>query len=102
MATVDGRSLAVTFVNWAVDPAGRLPTLPQQLPLGAGDDPEAVEARDAVVRDYDALYARGGMTRRRMDLKVAGEPLRPSTMRQLLMAAAVILAAVTWRVATRP
>jgi hypothetical protein len=36
-----------------------------------------------------------------MTLKVAGEPLRPSTMRQVLLAGAVVLAAVTWRVATR-
>ena len=25
---VDGKSLAVTFVNWAVDPTGHLPVLP--------------------------------------------------------------------------
>jgi hypothetical protein len=98
---VDGKSLAVTFVNWAVDPSGQLPILPSQLPLGKGDDPEAVEARDSVVRQYDALHSQGGWTRRRLLLKVAGEPLRPSTMRQLLMGAAVILALVTWRVAVR-
>lgn len=97
---VDGRSLAVTFVNWAVDPLGRLPVLPPQLPLGKGDDFDAVEAHDAVVRQYDELYNKGGWTRRRLALKVAGEPIRPSTMRQMLMAATVILAAVTWRVAT--
>ncbi len=96
-----GKSLGVIVVNWAVDPANHLPVLPPQLALGQGDDPEAVEARDAVVRHYDALYAQGGWTRRRLELKVAGEPIRPSTMRQLLMAAAVVVAAVTWRVATR-
>ena len=32
-----------------------------------------------------------------MALKTAGEPLRPSTMRQLLMGAAVVIAAVAWR-----
>ena len=97
----DGKSLAVTFVNWVVDPGGRLPVLPPQLPLGAGDDPEAVETRDAVVREYDALDARGGVTRWRLQLKVADQPIRPSTMRQLLTAAAVVLAALTWRVAAR-
>ena len=97
----DGRSLAVTFVNWAVDPAGQLPILPPQLPMGRGDDPEAVEAHDAIVRHYDAMYGQGGWTRRRMELKVACEPLRPSLMRQLLVAVTVVLAAVTWRVATR-
>ena len=95
------KSLAVTFVNWVVDPAGRLPVLPPQLPLGAGDDPQAVEARDAVVREYDALYARGGWTRWRLQLKVADQPIRPAVVRQLLTAAAVVLAAITWRVAAR-
>jgi hypothetical protein len=95
----DGKSLAVTFVNWVVDPAGQLPVLPPQLPLGKGDDPDAVEAHDSLVRQYDALYMKGGWTRRRLVLKVAGEPVRPSTMRQLLMAAAVVLGLVTWRVA---
>ena len=97
----DGKSLAVTFVNWVVDPGGRLPVLPPQLPLGAGDDPEAVEARDAVVREYDARHAQGGWTRWRLQLKVADQPIRPAVMRQLLTAAAVVLAAVTWRVAAR-
>ena len=55
-----GKSLGVIVVNWAVDPANHLPVLPPQLALGQGDDPEAVEARDAVVRHYDALYAKGG------------------------------------------
>ncbi len=98
---VDGKSLAVTFVNWAVDPTGHLPVLPPQLPLGQGDDFDAVEAHDAIVRQYDELYNKGGWTRRRLVLKLASEPIRPSTMRQLLMAAAVVLAAVTWRVAAR-
>jgi hypothetical protein len=96
-----GKSLAVTLLNWAVDPAGALPVLPEQLPIGAGDDPVAVEARDDLVRDYDALYAHGGWTRRRLEWKVAGEPLPPPMMRQLLTAAAVILAAVAWRIAGR-
>lgn len=97
----DGTSLGIMFVNWAVDPAGQLPVLPTQLPLGSGDDPDAVEARDAVVRQYDRLYAEGGWTRRRMALKTASGPLRPSTMRQLLTGAAVVIAAVAWRVAAR-
>ena len=96
-----GKSLGVMFVNWAVDPADQLPVLPEQLSLGRGDEPEAVEARDAAVRDYDRRHAEGGWTRRRMALKTAGEPLRPSTMRQLLMAAAVVIAAVAWRVSAR-
>ena len=97
----DGKSLGVMFVNWAVDPADQLPVLPKQLPLGRGDEPDAVEAHDAAVREFDRRDAEGGWTRRRMALKTAGEPLRPSTMRQLLAAAAVVIAAVAWRVAAR-
>lgn len=46
----------MTFVNWAVDPAGQLPMLPRQLPIGPGDESDAVEAHDAVVRHDDAAY----------------------------------------------
>jgi hypothetical protein len=91
------KSLLMKAVNWAADPAGRLPTLPPQLGMGIGDDPEAVEARDAQVRAYDALYEQGGWTRRRLELKVAGDPFNKSTTRQLLLACGVIAAFVVWR-----
>jgi len=92
-----GRSLAMQLVNWAVDPRDALPTLPPPLAFGEGDDPVAVDAHDLQVRMYDELYARGGWTRRRMALKVAGDPLQPATERQLLVAAGVIAAFVIWR-----
>jgi hypothetical protein len=95
------RSLATKFVNWAVDPLDDLPVLPPQLGLGVGDDLEAVNARDAVVRRYDELYLRGGWTRRRLLLKVADDPLRPSTMRQLLTGLGVLTALLVWRSAVR-
>ena len=38
----DGKSLAVTFVNWAVDPTDQLPVLPPQLPLAPSIAPELV------------------------------------------------------------
>ena len=41
------KSLLAKCVNWAVDPAGELPVLPPQLGYGLGDDPQAVEERDA-------------------------------------------------------
>ena len=69
------KSLAVKFVNWAVDPRGELPVLPAQLGMGMGDDPQAVEERDAVVRHYEQLFQRGGGTRTRLEMKVAGDPL---------------------------
>jgi hypothetical protein len=95
------KSLALKFVNWAVDPGGQLPVLPAQLPLGKGDDYEAVTAHDAIVHHYDTLYAKGGWTRTRLELKVVGDPVRPSTMRQMLLVASVILALLAWRVAAR-
>lgn len=91
------RSLLVKFTNWIVDPFDRLPTFPPQLGLGVGDDPDAVELRDAMVRRYDEAYARGGWTRRRLELKVAGDPINASTERQILLGLGVIVAFVVWR-----
>ncbi len=91
------RSLAVKLVNWAVDPRGELPVLPPQLGLGVGDDVQAVEARDALVRQYDELYNRGGLMRKRLELKVAEDPFNRSTERQLLLALGVAVAFLVWR-----
>jgi hypothetical protein len=96
-----GTSLAMKAVNWAVDPWNELPVLPPQLGFGAGDDVEAVNARDAIVREYDALYAQGGWTRRRLLLKVADDPFDPSTTRQLLAAVGVLSLLLAWRLAGR-
>ncbi len=93
----EDKSLLAKFVNWAVDPTGELPVLPPQLGYGLGDDPQAVEARDAQVRRYDELYNRGGWTRARLELKVAGDPLPRGTERQLLLAvAAAAVFVVFW------
>ena len=94
----DGKSLAMTFVNWAVDPRNELPVLPDQLPMGLGDDPVAVNEHDSLVRQYDALYLQGGWMRRRLELKVANDPFDPSTTRQLLTAFGVLTAFVAWRI----
>jgi hypothetical protein len=91
------RSLLVKLVNWAVDPWNELPVLPAQLSFGAGDDPQAVEAHDMQVQQYDALYMKGGWTRRRLELKVAGDPFNPSTERQLLVAFGVLTMLAVWR-----
>jgi hypothetical protein len=97
----DDRSLAAKFVNWAVDPTDALPVLPDQLGLGEGDNPDAVAARDIQVQQYDALYEKGGWTRRRLLLKVARDPFNPATERQLLLAAAALTALVVWRFGQR-
>jgi hypothetical protein len=93
----DGKSLAVTFVNWAVDPGNALPVLPRQLSRGEGDDPDAVYQHDLQVQQYDALYLKGGWTRKRLELKVARDPFDPATTRQVLTMVGVITALVVWR-----
>jgi hypothetical protein len=93
----EGKSLAVTFVNWAVDPWNELPVLPRQLSRGEGDDPDAVYQHDLQVQQYDALYLKGGWTRKRLELKVARDPFNPATTRQVLTMVGVITALVVWR-----
>lgn len=93
----EDRSLAFKFVNWAVDPRDELPVLPEQLGFGIGDDPAAVAEHDAQVQHYDELYQRGGWTRKRLELKVAGDPFNTSTERQLLVMFGVLSAFLVWR-----
>ena len=69
-------------------------------PAGARDGrdrADAVAAHDQQTQQYDALYLKGGWTRRRLLLKVAGDPFNPATERQLLTAIAVVTAFVVWR-----
>jgi hypothetical protein len=96
----EDRSLAVKLVNWAVDPRNTLPTLPGPLTLGQSDDPNAVEAHDLQTRMYDELYEKGGWTRMRLRLKVAGDPFNRATERQLLVAMGVVTAFLVWRFGT--
>lgn len=92
-----GRSLALTLLTRIVDPDNSLPILPPQLAIGMGDDVEAVERRDAMVRRYDEMYGRGGLTRWRMDMKVARDPFNPATERQVLLVFGVVAAFLVWR-----
>lgn len=93
----DDPSLAVKVIRWTVDPWDELPVLRGPLPMGLGDDPDAVFLHDMEVQQYDALYREGGWTRLRLKLKVAADPLDPATERGLLTALGVVLAFVTWR-----
>jgi hypothetical protein len=95
----EDKSLALKFVNWVVDPRDELPVLPAQLALGLGDDPDAVSQHDAEVQRYDALYLKGGWTRKRLELKVAEDPFNPSTERQVLTLVGVVTAFLAWRFA---
>jgi hypothetical protein len=92
-----GRSLLVKAANWAVDPAGTLPAFPAPLPMGLGDNGDAVAAHDAAEADYYQAHDRSRMTRWRMALKETGEPLDPSTERQLLVGVMVLSALGVWR-----
>jgi len=89
------------FVNWAVDPADRLPMLPAPYGPGEGDDLEAVNAHDLQTRMYDELYEKGGWTRLRLRLKVASDPFNPATERQLLVAIGVLTGFLVWRLGSR-
>jgi hypothetical protein len=97
----DDKSLAAKCVNWAVDPTNALPILPDQLALGQGDDPDKVYAHDLQVQQYDALYLKGGWTRTRLELKVAGDPFNPATERQVLTVMAVVIGFLVWRLGGR-
>jgi hypothetical protein len=92
-----GRSLAVKIVNWVVDPTGALPALPPPLPMGLDDNGDAVAAHDTQESEYYRVRDRSRTLRWRMDLKTAGEPLDPSTERQLLVGVAVLSALGVWR-----
>jgi hypothetical protein len=95
------KSLAAKFVNWIVDPRDELPVLPDPLALGQGDDPDAVLAHDTQTQAYDALYAEGGWTRRRLELKVAADPFNAATERQILLALGIVTAFLFW-IVNRP
>ena len=64
----DDRSLAIKFVNWAVDPRDRLPMLPDPYGPGEGDDLEAVNAHDLA----DSMHVRRAVRQRRVDADAAG------------------------------
>ena len=92
-----GRSLVVKAVNWAVDPAGSLPTLPAPLPRALDDDGDAVPAHDALETEYYRVRDSSPTTRWRMTMKAANDPFDPSTERQLLVGVAVLSALGVWR-----
>ena len=92
------RSLAIKAVNWAVDPGGRLPVRPGPLALEEGDNPDVVAAHDLQLQEYDALYAKGGWTRTRLELKVARDPFNAATERQVLTGIGVLVGFLALRV----
>ena len=92
-----GRSLGVKAANWAADPTGSLPTLPAPLPRALDDDGDAVPAHDALETEYYRRRDSSSITRWRMMVKEASDPLERSTQRQLLVGIAVLSALGVWR-----
>jgi hypothetical protein len=93
----DSKSLGAKVVNWAVDPGDALPTMPPQLPMSLDDDGDAVAAHDALEQEYYDAYRRSSANRLRMRLKEAGDPLDPSTERQILAGVGILAALAVWR-----
>lgn len=97
-----GTSLGVKALNGIADPAGSLPSLPPPLSLELGDDGDAVAAHDALEADY--YRARNGtqLTRWRMAMKSARDPIDPTTERQILIGIAALAVLAIWRLSGRP
>ena len=97
-----GRSLGLKILNWAVDPAGSLPSLPPPLPMGLDDDGDAVAAHDLLEAEYYRAREASDMNRWRMRAKDARDPIDPTTERQILIGIAAVSALIVWRLSARP
>jgi hypothetical protein len=75
--------------------------MPDPLPMGVDDDGEAVADHDAREAAYYRAFDSSRMTRLRMTLKTAGDPLDPSTEHQILTGVAILGALVVWRLDKR-
>jgi hypothetical protein len=97
----EGKSLGVKALNWIADPADSLPVPPPTLPMGLDDDGDAVAAHDAQEQEYYRVYQSSSSARVRMDLKIAADPLQPTSERQLLVALGVVAALGVWQLEGR-
>jgi len=95
--TANDRSLAAKVVNLIADPRGSLPVLPPPIPLGMGDDADAVIAHDEQEAAYYEAHDGSALTRFRMAMKDWTVPLAPGTTRQILIAVAVLGLLLVWR-----
>lgn len=92
-----GRSLGIKIVNWAADPAASLPAAPPPLPMGLDDDGDAVTEHDMLETAYLRGRERSVLTRLRLDARDGGDPLDPSTERQILVGLVVVASLAVWR-----
>lgn len=90
-------SLAVKAVNYAADPFHRLPVFPPPLPLGLGDDAEAVILHDMQENAYYDAYESSALNRFRLTLRDWSDPRDPVTERQILVGLAVLGVLLVWR-----
>jgi hypothetical protein len=98
-----GRSLGMKLVNRVVDPTNALPGPPPRLPMGLDDDGDAVTEHDMLETAYLHARQRSTLSRIRIDLKTAGDPMEPSTQRQVLVGLVVLAGLLVWRLdASRP
>jgi hypothetical protein len=83
--------------NWLADPTNSLPALPDPLPIALEDNGDAVAEHDAQEAEYYRQYTKSRVTRLRLTLKAATDPLDPSTERQILAGIAILSALAIWR-----
>jgi len=95
------RSLAVKTVNFVADPLSNLPVLPPPLPMGLGDNADAVIRYDQQVTEYYEAWDSSPWIRVRIRLRDWRDPLDATTERQLLVAFAVLGALLVWRLGGR-
>jgi hypothetical protein len=97
----EGPSLGVRVIRWMADPSHTLPTLPAPLPMGLGDDGDAVAAHDFQEAEYYRLTASSGTIRMRLRLKAVEDPFEASTERQVLAGVGILGALGVWRLGGR-
>jgi len=97
----DTGSLAIKALNWAADPTQSLPAEPRPIPLGLGDNAEAIQAHDAEEAEYYRLYDSSQLGRLRLWLRGLRDPLDVSTERQLVVGFAIFAALGIWRLEAR-
>lgn len=93
----DSPSLAVKAVHFAADPGGSLPVLPEPLPMGVGDDGDAVIQHDLQTTVFYDAWDRSAWTRTRIRLRDWRPGVGPTTERQILIAFAILGALLVWR-----
>lgn len=92
----------MTVLNWAADPRHELPLMPEQLPMALDDDGDAVAEHDLQEQAWNHARERSAVTRWRMDLRDAGDPLPRTAQRQVLVGVAVAGALLAWRMGAVP